>query len=91
MKRLEIIHLRLAGPRPPGLVEEIRESIESQSGLVSIRIYRHAAVATDVGIHLHLEADADDSRVTELGVRLASALREYGMVEHTVWIEEEIA
>ena len=28
-------------------------------------------------------------KLQRLGIRLAAALREHGMVEHTVWIEEE--
>lgn len=89
MNRLEIIHLRFTGTRPPGLVDEILKSITDQDLLANIHIYSHAAFMTDLAIHLHLKADANAPRITELGVRLASALREYGMVEHTNWIEEE--
>ncbi len=90
MKRLEIIHLRLTSKRPPGLVRLIRNSIGNQDGLVKICIYNHTAVATDLGVHIHLNTHLNDPSYTELGIRLASALREYGMVEHTLWLEEEL-
>ena len=89
MKRLEIIHLRLIGSRPPGFIDEIRKSITNQDSSVKISIYHHAAVKTDLAIHLHLEAGIKDPHVTELGLRLVSALQQYGMVEHTVWLEEK--
>jgi hypothetical protein len=71
MRRLEIIHLRMAAAVPDGLLEEIR-----RSG----RIFRHATLTTDIAVHLMSE---------EVGARIADALREYGLVNHSVWIEEE--
>ncbi len=88
MKHLEIINLRLTGARPQGLVDEIRKSVADQSGLVKIHIYHNSTITTDLGIHLHLEADAGDPHVTELGIRLASSLKEYGMVDHSIWFEQ---
>jgi len=85
MKQLEIIQLRLAGNDAAGLVEDIRRSIGAESEKSSVRIYRHATVASDLGIHIHLEADGNGACNSDLGLRLASALREHGMVEHTVW------
>jgi hypothetical protein len=38
-------------------------------------------------IHLHV-GPGEGSQHSDLGSHLARALREYGMVEHTVWIEE---
>ncbi len=88
-KRLEIIHLRLTGARPQGLVEEIQKSIRGQDGLINVQVYHHAAISTDLGIHLHLDNKVNDPNISEFGVRLASALREYGIVEHTIWLEEK--
>ncbi len=90
IKRLEIIHLRLTGSQPPGLVALIRDSINNMDGFVKIRIYNQPSIATDLGVHIHLNTHHNDPSYTELGIRLASALREYGMVEHTIWLEEEL-
>ena len=87
--RLEIIHLRLTGKRPPGLVTQIQNSIGNQARSVKIRIYDHISVTTDLGVHIHFDTHLSEPRYTELGIRLASALREYGMVEHTIWLEME--
>ena len=85
MKRLEIIHLRLAGALPPGLFEEIRASTTNTRDPASVALYWRVNVENDVAIHLHLEESGPDSQASDLGVRLAAGLKEYGMVEHTVW------
>ena len=81
MKKLEIIHLRLAGDCRSKLVEEIRQSL----GVARARIFRHATIDGDLSIHLLGEGDAHHS---ELGVRLSAALRDYGLVDHAIWLEE---
>lgn len=88
MNRLEIIHLRLAGNCPPGLIEAIRESIITEGELRSVRFYRNATITSDLGIHIHLQTVGDQPRPSDFGLRIASALRDHGMVDHTIWIEE---
>jgi hypothetical protein len=84
---LEIIHLRLAGNPPAALVEQIHASIAAEDCPVEVRVYRHATVTTDIAIHL-LSGEGG-ACASDLGLRLAAALKEHGMVEHTVWIEEK--
>jgi hypothetical protein len=89
MKTLEIIHLRLAGDRPESLVDVIRKSVDSRSDPSDVRIYRHSRIESDLVIHLHRNTEGGDARSSELGARLASVLRDYGMVEHSLWRELE--
>jgi hypothetical protein len=86
MNRLEIIHLRLAGAAPRGLAEDIRRAIAADGKGSTARLYRHATLDGDLSIHLHFGSD-EGSRHSDLVTHLARALREYGMVEHTVWLE----
>ena len=86
MKKLEIIHLRLAGNPPAALVEQIHASIATEGCPIEVRIYRHATVPTDLAIHLL--SSKGGTCASDLGLLLAEALREHGMVEHTVWFEE---
>jgi Co/Zn/Cd efflux system component len=88
-KRLEIIHLRLSTISPEGLCHEIRQSIKGHSESVNFHIYRHAKVMSDITIHLHLEDNGAGPQRSELGARITAALKDYGMVEHAVWIEVE--
>ena len=87
MKTLESIHLRLAGPSPQSLVETIKKAVRSCSDPMEARIYRHTRLQTDLIVHLHREAVEGSGSASDVGIRLASLLRGYGMVEHSVWTE----
>lgn len=89
MKQLDIIHLRLTRDVREDLIESIRESIRSESLKGTLRFYSNAKLSTDLSIHIHLETDSPTCQCSELGTRLAAALQEYGMVKHTLWIEDE--
>lgn len=89
MKTLEIIHLRLGEPRQHGLVEVIRKSIDGEDDSGEARIYRHARLDTDLAVHLRGEFSRASDHASNLGTRIASALREHGIVEHSMWVEDE--
>ena len=91
MNRAEIIKLRSAGIEE-GLLEEFLRSLvtSGQSGeLAEIKTYRHAALENDLSVHLHWESDRPEQSGTSLGLRLAQTLREFGLVDHSIWVEEE--
>ena len=88
LKTLEIIHLRLAGDSPETLVDMIRKAIRSAPGSMKVRIYRHRELETDLVVHLHREVNGLGYHASNPGLHLASVLREYGMVEHSVWVED---
>jgi hypothetical protein len=90
MKWLEVIKLRSAG-KDSGLLEELLLSIErlSQDGLMEMKIYDHAALETDLSVHLHWESGRLEQNGSALGLRLAQALKEFGLIDHSMWIEKE--
>jgi hypothetical protein len=61
----------------------------SQSGLTAMKTYRHAALETDLSVHLHWKSERPEENGSALGLRLAQALKEFGLVDHSVWMEEE--
>lgn len=85
MKTLEVLHLRLAGEERSTLVDLIQRSVETDEPAIDVRIFGHATLACDLVVHLHREATARATHASDLGVRLAALLRNYGMVEHSVW------
>jgi hypothetical protein len=87
MNALEIIHLRMAGASTKTLVDVIRESVGSEADVLDVRIYRHAKLESDLIVHLHRAIAERSDCVCECGERLASLLRAYGLVEHSVWVE----
>jgi hypothetical protein len=55
-----------------------------------MKTYDHAALETDLSIHLHWESGRFEQNGSALGLRLVQALKEFGWVDHSVWIEKEI-
>jgi hypothetical protein len=90
MEWLEVIKLRSAG-KGSGSLEESLGSIYrlSQNGLVEIKTYRHAVLGSDWSIHLRWESERPEQNGSSLGLNLAQALKEFGLVDHSIWIEEK--
>ena len=91
MKWLEIIKLRSAGVEEGSLEEFLRSLVKSGQGeeSVEIKIYRHAALQHDLSVHLHWESDRIEPNGTDLGLRLAQTFKEFGLIDHSIWIEAE--
>lgn len=88
MKRLEIIHLRSSGKPLESLARSIRQSIgEGRSGGEVVTLYRRHGLDTDLAVHILDSGQPATRGPSRLALRLASALRAYGLVEHTLWEE----
>lgn len=88
MKRLEIIHLRTSREPLESLGERIRASIRSgDEDASAVTLYHCNGLETDLAVHLHFSAVSGAEGLSDLGLRLASALRDFGLVKHTVWEE----
>ncbi len=88
MNRLEIVHLRCSGEPLDNLNELIRDSIWSEGdGAEVVTVYRRQGLDTDVAVHIRLDDAGDQHGPNALAFHLASALRLFGVVEHTVWEE----
>jgi hypothetical protein len=91
MKTVEIITVRLDPRRDDSLLRELRQTLETQgvsNDRISVELYRHATVKTDVSIHLRSDSLQADGPPSVLGQRLACALREFGAINHSAWFEE---
>ena len=86
MKRLEIIHLRSTDGRLEDRVRSILRLAATLERPSELLIYRRERVPTDLSVHL-VHRRSSEELPSQLGMRLASALREHGMVEHSVWTE----
>jgi hypothetical protein len=90
MKCIEIINLRSAGEPRESIEQKIPRSmseVDQRKDLVSIQLYRHASLDTDLSVHLLFEHAGPEAGPSALGQRLASAFKEFGLVSHSVWIE----
>ena len=88
MKQLEIIHLRSSGEPLESLSRLIRESITAESKSAdTVTLYRRQELETDLAVHILRSGVAGRQGPSGLALRIASALRAYGLVEHTLWEE----
>jgi hypothetical protein len=90
MKWLEVIKLRSAGGNLELLDELLRPlSGSNQRGLVEMKTFRHATLETDASVHLYWNSEMPEPDGSALGLRLAQALKEFGLIDHSVWVEEK--
>ena len=83
MSILEIIHLRSSVEPVDSLIDRIKESIWADgNGTDVATLYRRHGVETDVAVHIRHHEESSSST---LAVHLAHALKEFGLVEHSVW------
>ena len=91
MKWLEIIELRSAGSQRALLESQLQNLINNEvnqdAKQQTIKVYSHVAVETDFSIHLVHDSHRVNISGSPLGQRLASALKEFGLVNHSVWVE----
>ena len=94
MKWVEIITLRSPSKINGQFVDELMKGVgESDSAtdtpkhLIEIKIYHHSVVETDLSIHIFWESETGSQDKSPLGLRLYSALRTLGLLNHSVWIE----
>ena len=94
MKWVEIITLRSPANINKQFVDELLKDVgESDSPtdtpkhLAEIRVYHHSVVETDLSIHIYWESESGSQNKSSLGLRFSSALRNLGLLNHSVWVE----
>lgn len=92
MKWMEVIRLRIA-ENTPHLVEQKIMKLITEVGyngnIKDIKLYRHAAVANDLNVNLHWESGNVEPQGSTTGLCLVHVLKDYGLVSHSVWVEEK--
>jgi hypothetical protein len=87
---IEIIELRSVGTRNEleesklkYIINELSKSIKQ----VSVKIFNHATLESDYSIHLYHNSNHIEKSGSSLGLHLASELKNYAMVNHSIWAE----
>ncbi len=94
MKWLEIIELRtlLNKQDKQKLLDLNFQRMMAETGQDKnppvIKVFNHGTIDTDYSIHLMFNLQQDNLKKSPLGLHLTSLLKEYGLVKHTIWIEE---
>jgi hypothetical protein len=90
MKWIEIITLRSPSNVDTEFVDELLKEVgksDTPKNLVEIRIYHHSVVETDLSIHIHWRSESGSQHKSPLGLKLSYALRNLGLLNHSVWVE----
>ena len=90
MKWLEMIELRAAINNRKLLesqLQQLMHDVDQEAHTQLIKVYRRVMLDTDVSIHLFHDSTPVERDGSPLGLRLASSLKEFGLVNHRVWIE----
>ena len=90
MKWVETIVLRSVNMDRTFIESALRDlagSAKKESGRPEIHIFRRALIDSDFCIYLVHETSRIAHSGSELGLRIVSALNEFGLVNHTIWIE----
>jgi hypothetical protein len=90
MNWLEIIELRTmdsnrhhSGSNLKKIIEEIHDTADKHP----LKIYTRHAVEGDLSIHILHSSGEIDRTGSPFGIQLVSTLKEFGLVNHSVWIE----
>ena len=90
MRWIEIIELRSTDRNKERLDLKLRgliSDIDKTSNPRTIRAYSHVMINTDFTIHLQHNSKKPEYGGSRLGLNIAAALKEFGLVNHNVWVE----
>ncbi|UCH23355.1 MAG: hypothetical protein JSU83_09195 [Deltaproteobacteria bacterium] len=90
MKWLEIIEIRTVDGNSKLLESQRRKVIEKMDDEIKkqvIKAYGRATIDTDFFIHLFHDSEKVEISGSPLGLRLTSALKDFGLVNRSIWVE----
>ncbi|MBC8440846.1 MAG: hypothetical protein H8D87_14350 [Deltaproteobacteria bacterium] len=92
MKWLEAIEFRISGTDYKLLESHFEQLLnevnkEKEQKLI---LYRQLDLDTDISIHILHNSIKVKNSGSDLGIRIVSALKEFGLVNHNVWVEMDI-
>lgn len=92
MNYLEIIELRSSNKNHEILSEKLTgfiDDMNKEDKNYRVKLYRHLTVENDWSFHIHHQTKINTNSPNQLGLRIASALQEFGLIHHSVWSEEK--
>jgi hypothetical protein len=88
MKWMEFIKIQTASSNVDAKMLRLIEQFKESRGLLEVKVFRHASV-DDCSLCLCWNTDAPEPRGSSVGFMLCNSLKQYGLVDHAVWIEKE--
>lgn len=72
-----------------GLLLDTMKGAAGEAGLVRINMYDSASYQTDLALSLTWDTDALRHEGSKAGLSIREALKTFGLVEHSIWVEKE--
>lgn len=88
MKWMEFIKIQTASQDVAAKMLTLIEQCKECHGLQEIKVFHHASV-DDCSLCLCWNTDSPEPRGSSVGLMLYNTLKQYGLVDHAVWIEKE--
>jgi hypothetical protein len=91
MKWLEIIELRSVDSNRELLESQLQKlinEVDRETKKQAIKAYSRVMIDTDFSIHLFHDSKKVENSGSPLGLNLVTALKEFGLVNHSIWIEK---
>jgi hypothetical protein len=88
MKWMEFIKIQTASSDVAAKMLALIEQYKECRNLLEIKVFRHASV-DDCLLCLRWNTDSPKPRGSSVGFMLSNTLKQYGLVDHAVWIEKE--
>jgi len=89
LKWLEMIEIRITG-KDHDLIEFYLKKLDEQiieENKQRIKIYYKLNLDTDLSIHLVHKAANAEPEGSALGQNIVSAMKEFGLVNHSIWVQ----
>ncbi|MBU2510047.1 hypothetical protein KJ966_01875 [bacterium] len=90
---LEIISCRSVDSKKRKAAKKILEDLREKRVLTAkteVTLCHHAVLNSDLALIINHNDACIESRGSEVGKLVATILEEYGLVSHSVWIEESL-
>ena len=90
MRWFEIIELRHVNNKRKILEADLKSLIEelnTETDQPTISIYSRIAEDSEFCIHFHHNSKCIKNNGSQLGLQLVSTLKDYGLINHKVWVE----
>ena len=91
MNCLEVITVRGADKddfeKALKLCAQVSPAVEAGE-LVNLNVYRSSGYGSDLSVHIHWVLESFSPKKSLLGLQLAQGLGTFGIVSHTLWIDQ---
>ncbi len=91
IKHKEIILVRVIGPNLEFVINEVNKilvEINTVKSMITVELYRNMSLPTDLSVHIDYYDSKKRNAPCAICHRLAEALKEFGLINHSVWAME---